>query len=110
MTDQVLVFNFKLFAPDAIETAYIAPATDNGTKIKAFTATNDTTSSKWYKAYIYSASGVPVGSVVPQTIVVRDRSDHGAGAVNQVIPSGGSLRIESNAADALNFYVTGTPQ
>jgi hypothetical protein len=110
MTDKVLVFNQSSLAADTIEEFYISPAARQGTIIKAFTTTNDTGSSKSYKAYIYNESGAMVSSIIPFTVVVRDRVDYGASAANQVIPAGGSLRIESSSADGLNFYVTGLEQ
>ena len=107
MTDKVLVFNARNGAPDAIENFYISPATGLGTKIKAFTASNDTTTSQSYKAYIYNSAGVPVSAIIPLQIVVRDSSDYGASIIGQVIPAGGSLRVESSNALGLNFYITG---
>ena len=110
MTDVVLVFNEKNSAADSVEAFYISPINGLGTRIKTFTASNDTESSKYYEAYIYDQSGDPVSPVVPQTIVVKDRADYGASIVNQVIPAGGSLRLLSSDADSLNFYVTGLEQ
>lgn len=110
MTDTVLVSNFKSSLVDTPETVYTSPSTGLGTKIKAFTATNNTDSSKSYKAYIYDASGVPVSAVIPVTDIARDRYDVGSGAVNQIIPKSGTLRVESSAAASINFYVTGYEQ
>lgn len=110
MADSILVFNFENSAPDTIQIAYTSPQNSNGARIKAFTASNDSQTSVSYKAYIYNSAGVPVKSVIPMTIVVRDRADNGASCIGQVIPSGGSLRIESSTANALNFYVSGIVQ
>ena len=111
MTDTAIVQNKSNSAADAIENFFVSPsgANQNGTKIKAFTASNDTAISHSYKAYIYDSSGNPVLAVIPQTIVVRDRADYGASIIGQVIPKGGSLRMESTTTDAsfLNYYVTG---
>ena len=110
MTDKVLVSNKQSVLADTIESFYSSPSAGQGTVIKAFTATNDTTSSKSYKAYIYNSSGALVSSVIPFTIVVRDRVDFGASIVNQVVPAGGSLRVESSGTNSLNFYVSGLEQ
>lgn len=110
MTDIVLVFNDKNTAPDTIEAFYTSPASGLGTRIKSFTAANDSSASVSYKAYIYSSSGGAVDAVIPQTIVVKDKADFGPAIINQVIPPGGTLRMESSTADALNFYVTGVEQ
>lgn len=111
MVDTVLVQNGSNTAADVIESFFPSPsgAGNNGTKIKAFTASNDTTASHSYKAYIYGSTGAPL-AVIPQTIVVRDKADYGASIIGQVIPKGGTLRMESSSADGsfLNFYVTGS--
>ena len=107
MTDKVIVFNTQSAAADTIENFYISPAAGLGTKIKSFTASNDTLTSQSYKAYIYNSAGVPVNSVIPLQIVVRDTADYGASIIGQVIPTGGSLRVESSNSAGLNFYVTG---
>jgi len=107
VTDKVIVFNAQSVIADTIENFYNSPATGNGTKVKSFTASNDTLTSQSYKAYIYNAAGVPVSAIIPLTIVVRDTGDYGALIIGQVIPTGGSLRIESSNSSGLNFYVTG---
>lgn len=110
MADKILVFNEVSGSPDTIENFYGSPSNGSGTKIKAFTVTNDTGSNKSYKAYIYSSSEDLVKSIIPFSIVVKDTADYGPSAIGQVIPAGGSLRIESSDADSLNFYVTGADQ
>lgn len=107
MTDKVLVFNESSGFPDTIEQFYLSPTSGLGTKIKAFTVANSTESSKSYKAYIYSSAGTLVSPIVPLSIVVRDKTDFAPSALNQVIPAGGTLRIESSDSSSLNFYVTG---
>jgi hypothetical protein len=112
MTDAILVSNAQNTETDKIEIFFISPsgAGNNGTKIKAYTASNDTTTSHSYKAYIYNSSGAAVLAVIPQSIVVRDKADYGPSIIGHVIPKGGSLRMESSSADGsfLNFYVTGS--
>lgn len=109
MPDIQIVQNKKNDNADAIETFYTSPATSRGTRINAFSATNDTETSHSYKAYIYGPSGSP-SAVIPQTIVVRDTSDYGPSIINMVIPAGGTLRIESSDANSLNFNVSGLEQ
>ena len=110
MADTPLVFNKKNSAADNIESFFVSPGDADGTKIKVFTASNGTTSGKSYLAYIYDSGGDAVDPIIPQTIVVRDTSDHGTSIVDQVIPAGGSLRISSSDAESINFYVTGSAQ
>ncbi len=90
-----------------IETFFTAPTGGIGTVILAFTASNNTTEGATYKAYIYDSSGSLIGAVVPQKIVVRDRFDLAPSAVGQLIPPGGSLRMESSTASSVTFRVTG---
>lgn len=107
MAEQVLVNSVQNSNPDAIEIFYSSPSVGNGTRITAFTATNDTGSSKTYKGYIYDASGVAKVAVIPQKIIVPDRFDLGASIVGQLIPPGGTLRMESSDASSIAFRVTG---
>ena len=110
MTDKALVENFKTAGVDAIETAYTSPSAGKGAIITAFTASNNHPTSVSYKAYIYDGGGSLVSAIIPQTIVVKDRFHSGPSIVNQVIPAGGTLRIENSAANSLNYYVTGREQ
>ena len=110
MTDKVLVENASNTAPDTPEVFYTSPSTGLGTRVKVFSAVNDGITSYSYKAYIYNSSGSVVKAVIPQTIVVLDRGDNGFLVINQVIPAGGTLRMETSEADQLNFYVTGLDQ
>ena len=112
MVDTVLVQNDSNTAADTIENFFDSPSGtgNSGTKIKAFTASNDTETSHSYKAYIYDSSENPVLAIIPQSIVVRDKADYGPSIIGQVIPKGGSLRMECSSADGsfLNYYVTGS--
>ena len=108
MADLILVNSEQSAAGDAIEIFYSAVSTGSGVKITAFSATNNTTSSKTYKAYIYDSSGSALEAIIPQKIVVRDRFDLGAAIVGQLIPPGGTLRMESSAASSIVFRVTGS--
>lgn len=105
MADIVILRNFKVSTVDTIERVFTAPS--GGVIISAFTASNDSPSSVTYKAYIYDSLGIAVDPIIPQKIVVKDRYDLGPSIVNQVIPSGGTLRIENSAGDSLNFNAAG---
>ena len=107
MAAALLVDSVQSAAPDTIEIFYTEPLTGSGARITAFTASNNTVSSKSYKAYIYDVGGTAKEAVIPQKIVVPDRFDLGASIVGQLIPPGGTLRIESSAAASLSFRVTG---
>lgn len=108
MAELVMVNSEQNSIADSIEVFYTSPSTGAGTRVSAFTATNDTTSSKTYKGYIYDVSGNTITPVIPQKIIVRDRFDLGAPIVGQLIPPGGTLRMESSEALSIAFRVTGT--
>ena len=111
MADTPLINNTKISAADTVTELYLSPAAGLGTIVNAFTATNDSgLASVSYKAYIYDITGATVSAVIPQTIVVKDRFHAGQSIVNQVVPAGGTIRVENSAADGLNFYASGREQ
>jgi len=113
MADSTLVNSAQNTAVDTVQsffTAITSGAGGSGVKITAFTASNDSGgASVSYKAYIYDSTGSQAASraVIPQKIVVKDRFDLGPSIISQIIPPGGSLRMESSTANALTFRVTG---
>jgi hypothetical protein len=107
MADTVLVNSAQNTLADTIQDFYTSPAQGAGTRVSAFTASNNTESSKTYKGYIYDSSGAALSAVIPQKIIVPDRFDLGPSIVGQVIPAGGSLRMESSDAASIAYRVTG---
>tara|TARA_R110000796_G_scaffold35255_5_gene90751 strand:+ start:278 stop:610 length:333 start_codon:yes stop_codon:yes gene_type:complete len=107
VAEVILVNSAQNASPNAIQPFYTSPTGAGGTRITAFTATNNTGSNKTYKAYIYDASGTALTAVIPQKIIVRNRFDLGPSIVGQLIPAGGTLRMESSDAASIAFRVTG---
>lgn len=107
MAENILVNSAQNTVADAIQTFYTSPSTGGGTRITSFTASNNTTSSKTYKGYIFDSSGTVLEAVIPQKIVVRDRFDLGPSIVGQLIPPSGTLRMESSDIASIAFRVTG---
>lgn len=107
MTDIVLVPSVTNTAANTIEVFYTAPSSSDGTLITAFSAINNSGVNASYKAYIYDSSGAVVDAVIPRKIVVRDRFDTAPSITNHLIPNGGSLRMESSAANSITFRVSG---
>lgn len=100
-----IVDNLTVDAINDVQRIYTAPS-DKNIAIDSFTASNTSGVNASYKAYIVS----PGGSVIPQIpfkIVVWNNNDLGIGIVNQVIPAGGSLRVECSALNSIYFTVTG---
>ena len=110
MDDSVLINNTKISAADTVTIVYTSPSAGAGTIITAFTASNNSAASASYKAYIVDLTAVVGDPVIPLQIVVKDKTDSGAPIVNQVVPAGGTIRVENSTGDALNFYATGRAQ
>lgn len=105
MTTKQIIDNFSNSIADTIQSPYAAPATKN-VVIESFTAANNSGVNASYKAYIVST----LEKEFPQRpfkVVVWGEIDLGIGIVNQIIPAGGSLRLESSAIDSIYFTVTG---
>lgn len=107
MADNVLVNSKENIEANTIESMYSSPVSGNGTLITAFSAINNSGVNASYRAYIYNSSGAAVSAVIPTKIVVRNKFDVAPSITNQLIPNGGSLRMESSAADSITFRVSG---
>ena len=103
MTAVVMINSAQNAVVDTIETMYTDSG--NGTRITAFAAANSGAASVSFKAYLYDSSGVALSPVMPLTIVVKDRVNLGAPLLGQLIPQGGTLRLESSGP--LTFRATG---
>ena len=105
--DVVMVNSVKNTNSDTIELFYTSPPSGAGTIISAFTSANSSGANQSFKAYIFDASELLLDAVIPTQIVIRNRTNLGASIVNQLIPPGGTLRMESSNAPSLSFRVTG---
>lgn len=104
---QSLLVNEVNDAADTPQSIYQANANGNGTLITAFTATNNSTSNKSYKAYITKPDESPVVPQRPFRIIIWGDIDLGTGLDGQVIPAGGSLYVECNEANSVYFTMSG---
>ena len=100
----------KQIASNAVNTVIDTPETIftagiNGVVIEAFTAANNSIVNASYKAYIVEQDGTQQPQI-PFKVVVWGELDLGIGIANQVIPAGGSLRVESSAIDSIYFTVS----
>jgi len=112
MPDVIMANSALNTVVDTIQEFYPAiPSSSEGkgAKVTAFTASNNdgANGSATYKAYIYDASGSLLNAVIPQQIIVPDKFDLGPSIIGQLIPPGGSLRMESSRLGAITFRVTG---
>ena len=92
---------------DTPESIYTSPVDGNGTIITAFTAANNSTSNKSYKAYIVESGGSTTNPQLPFRIIIWADIDLGTGIEGQTIPPGGSLFVEASAIDSVYFTVSG---
>ena len=105
MASSQVVDNFTNTLIDTPEIAFTAPSVQSFT-IDAFTVTNNSTVNASYKAYIKTASGT-LTPIVPVNFVVWGELDLGIGIVNQTIPPGATIQIESSALNSLYLTVSG---
>lgn len=105
MATKQLVDNFLNNLTNTAQVAFTAPATQ-AVAIDSFTVSNNSSVNASYKAYIKSSIGV-LSPQIPFKIVIWGENDLGIGIVNQVIPAGGSLQVESSALNSLYFTVSG---
>lgn len=76
-----------------------------GVVIESFTASNTSVVNASYKAFIVSTDTEQ--PQIPFKIVVWGENDLGIGIVNQVIPPGAELKIETSALSSIYFTATG---
>ena len=107
MANLLMVDNRASTLVDSPEIFYTSPATGKGTVINAFTASNTSLINRDYQAYIVGVTGSATNPIRPFKIVVWGEVDLGTGIVNQIIPPGGTLRMESSAIDSIHWTVTG---
>ena len=100
-----IIDNLTISAVDTPQSLYTAPVGQD-VVIEAFTASNTSTVNASYKVYIVSALGAEQPQI-PFKVVVWGENDLGIGIVNQIIPAGGSLKVECSALASIYFTVTG---
>ena len=100
-----IVANLTVRVLDTPQVLYIAPAGQD-VVIESFTASNTSTVNANYTAYIQSSFGATQPQI-PYKIVVWNENDLGIGIVNQIIPAGGTLKVECSALTSIYFTVTG---
>lgn len=94
------------YSPTGVDSIEIAFTATTDTAIESFTASNVSAVNASYKAYIVSPSE-NIQPQIPFKVVVWGENDLGIGIVNQVVPKGGTLRIETSAVNSIFFTVTG---
>lgn len=100
-----LITGFQSNAANSIEVVYLAT---KATLITAFSVTNNTSVNRSYKAYIYGADGAAVPAITPIKFVTSNKGyDLSPPILGQIVPAGGTIRVESSAANSLVFHAAG---
>ena len=107
MTDVTIVAGATSTAADSIEAFYTSPQAGNGTLITAFAAVNGSGANASYLGYIYDKSGTALNAIIPIKKVVKNKTDIAPGITNQMIPPGGTLRMESSRISSISWHVSG---
>ena len=111
MANQILlVDNRSNQVANTTNVFYTDDGEGQGTVIDSFTASNPDTLagvSASYKAYIVSQTGDESIPQKPFQVVVWGEIDLGLGLVNQLIPPGGTLRMEASDTNRIYFTVSG---
>ena len=105
MAIEQIADNFTNTIVDTVQKVFAAPA-NKSVVIESFTAANNSVVNASYKAYIVSSTGT-LKPQIPFKVIVWGENDLGIGIVNQTIPPGGELRVESSAINSIYFTVTG---
>ena len=102
-----LVASQKASANNTPQVFYTSPSNGLGTVITNFTADNDTSGTRTYKAYIVVSGGSATVPTVPQRAIVENRTDISPEMAGQLIPAGGTLQMESDLASTISWIVSG---
>jgi hypothetical protein len=103
MATKQIADNFSNTIVDTIQSATLV--SEKNMVIEAFTAVNNSSVNASYKAYIVTSSGIEK-PLRPFKVVVWGELDLGIGINNQLIPAGGTLRVESSAINSIYFTIT----
>jgi hypothetical protein len=106
-TSITLVLNIANSLADTKESILTTVTTGPGTMIDSVTASNATGVNASYSAYIVAPGETPTFPQTSDQVVVWGENELGIGLVNHVIPPGGSLYIETSAANSIYFTVSG---
>lgn len=90
-------------------TLYTSPSNGAGSRIIAFTASNDSASTETYTTHIVPAAGsaTSLNKIIPLAAILANGTDVPAEVQNHLIPAGGTLQVLVSTVDTIAFRVTG---
>ncbi len=100
-----VIDNLTVSVIDTPQVLYTAPSGQD-VVIESFTAANTSAVNASYRAFIVSALGAEQPQI-PFKVVTWGENDLGIGVINQVIPKGGTLKLECSALNSIFFTVAG---
>lgn len=95
------------YANTSIDTPQVVFTASESTKIDSFTVANNSNANASFQAYIVSEGEAAQFPQIPFEIVVWGENKLGIGIVNQIVPKGGTLQVESSALNSLYFTISG---
>lgn len=108
-TNKILANGVRPSVLTAVE-LYKAPAAGGGTRIIAFTASNDSVNPETYDLYIVPDGGSPgsANKIIPAgAVAATNGTGVPAEVQNHLIPPGGTLEVIVSTVDTIAFRVTG---
>ena len=102
--EYTLIANAQSSVADAVEILFTA---DEDTQITAFTATNNTGVNRSYRVYIYDSTSTPEANSPTKFVTSLRGFDLAPAIIGHLVPKGGTIRVESSAANSLVFRATG---
>jgi len=94
----------------ALQTLYTAPSSGAGTRVIAFTASNDSASPETYDLHIVPNGGSAdsTNKIVPAgAVAATNGTDVPAEPQNHLIPAGGTLQVKVSTINTIAFRATG---
>jgi hypothetical protein len=92
-----------------IQTLYTSPSTGAGTRVVAFTATNNSGGAATYDLHIVPNGGTAdaTNKLVNARSLATTASDNPEEVIEQVIPRGGTLEVKVSVGTTIAFRATG---
>lgn len=106
ITNKQLVDNKQTTLAATAQSVYTSPATQKGTLITTFNATNSTAVDRTFKAFLVT-SGSPVIPLIPTRTILSNDTDTPPEISGQFMPAGSQLYVETSAALSISFTVSG---
>jgi len=94
---------------DAEVALYTSPVNGAGTRVTAFTATNDSTNAETYTLHIVPASesAAPSNMLVKGKTLTANEDDEPVAILNQLVPPGGTIVVSASTTAKIAVRASG---